>query len=79
MKAFANGRRILIMRYIRKSKEASVTEIAKEIRLSFRATSKHLSILSGANVLEKEQRGLQIFYRVASNLSSPAVKILSLV
>ncbi len=78
LKAFANKRRLAIVRFVRKSREAPVGEIADEIRLSFRATSKHLAVLSAADIVEKEQRGLQIFYGIASNLSQSAQKILSL-
>ncbi|PIR83998.1 hypothetical protein COU18_01150 [Candidatus Kaiserbacteria bacterium CG10_big_fil_rev_8_21_14_0_10_51_14] len=78
MKAFANKRRIAIVRFVRKSKEASVGEIADEIRLSFRATSKHLAVLSFANIVEKEQRGLQIFYRIADDLPELTRRILAL-
>lgn len=45
----------------------TVTEIAQSIKLSFRATSKHLGILSSVDILEKEQRGLQIFYSINVN------------
>jgi DNA-binding transcriptional ArsR family regulator len=78
LKAFANKRRITIVRFIRKSKEVSVGTVADEIKLSFRATSKHLATLSAADILEKEQRGVQIFYWISSDLPAVAQKILSL-
>ena len=66
IKAFANRRRLTIVEYLKRHKEAPVSEIAHEINLSMRATSKHLGILFSAEILEKEQRSLQIFYRLAS-------------
>jgi DNA-binding transcriptional ArsR family regulator len=78
MKAFANKRRIAIVRFVRKSKEAPVGEIADEIRLSFRATSKHLANLLAADIVDKEQRGLQIFYKISKDISPSVQKILSL-
>jgi len=78
LKALANKRRLAILRYIRKEKEASVGDIASEIKLSFRATSRHLSVLSTANILEKEQRNVQVFYRLSSDLPEPAQKIISI-
>ncbi|MDO8561290.1 MAG: metalloregulator ArsR/SmtB family transcription factor [bacterium] len=78
LKAFANRRRVAIVRLVRKSREASVGDIADDIRLSFRATSKHLATLSAVDILEKEQRGLQVFYRVAHDIPDVAQKILSL-
>lgn len=44
---------------------AAVGEIADSIKLSFTSTSKHLLILSAAEILEKEQIQLQVFYSIA--------------
>jgi len=66
MKALANRRRLAILRYLKKTREASVGDIAEEIKLSFKATSKHLGILYAAGILEKEQRSLTIFYSLAA-------------
>ena len=65
LKALANLRRLAIIKYLRKEKEATVGEIADKINLSFKATSKHLGILLSANIVEKEQRSLQMWYRLS--------------
>lgn len=78
LKALANGRRLRIILFLKKKREASVGEVAEEIRLSFRATSRHLSVLSAADILEREQRGLQVFYRIAKNPPLPLETILVL-
>lgn len=65
-KALANRRRILIVKYLHRTERAVVGAIAKEIKLSFKATSKHLIILSAANVVEKEQIGLTMEYHLSS-------------
>ena len=67
LKALANKRRLLIVQYIKKHKEASVGDIASALRLSIKATSKHLGLLMAADILEREQRSLQVFYRIATN------------
>ncbi len=77
LKAFANRRRLAITQLIQKKKEMSVGSIAGEIRLSLKATSKHLAVLMGANVLEREQRGTQMHYRLAPDMPEPARKIIS--
>ena len=77
LKAFANKRRIEILRYIRARREVTVGEVAEAIKLSIKATSKHLGILSAVDVLEREQRNVQVFYRVASSLPEASKKILS--
>lgn len=75
LKALANRRRLLILHYLKKNKEASVGTIAGAIRLSLKATSKHLNILSAADILEKEQRNVLMFYRASSNVPIAAKSI----
>lgn len=66
LKAVANKRRLAIIKYIKSKKEASVGDIAAAIKLSFKSTSRHLTLLTNADVLEREQRGLNSFYSLAS-------------
>lgn len=61
-KALANRRRLSILKYLRRVGNANVGDIAIEIALSFAATSRHLRILSAANVVEGEQVGLMVGY-----------------
>lgn len=79
LKALANKRRLEIIKFLKTNKEANVGEIAGHIKLSFRATSKHLSVLSGADILDKEQRSLSSFYSLNTNLLPMAKAIISLV
>lgn len=67
IKAAANRRRLSILQYLKRHREAPVGEIAEAIRLSFKATSKHLSILLVADVVEKDQRSLLAFYSLGKN------------
>ena len=78
LKALANGRRLAIVRFIKNKKEAAVGDIAEEIKVSFKATSKHLGLLLSANIVEREQRSLQMFYRLAPKLTKSAHVIISL-
>ena len=78
LKALANQRRLAILKCLKKSREASVAEIAHEINLSFKATSKHLGILSALDIIEKNQRSLQVFYSLSKNQKSAAKYIISL-
>ena len=72
-KALANRRRLHIVQYLKSHPKASVGEIASAIKLSLKATSKHLGILSSIDVLEKEQQGLNVFYSL-SKTQRPVVK-----
>lgn len=70
LKSLANRRRLAILKYLKAKKEANVGDIADEINLSLKSTSRHLSVLAAADILEKEQRGLQVFYRLSSSPKS---------
>jgi len=78
LKAFANRRRLLIVKFLKKKREASVGDIAGEIKLSFKATSKHLGILLGARILDREQRGLQMYYALAPDMPDAARRVVSI-
>jgi len=76
LKALANKRRLAILKYVKKEKEATVGEIAEAIDLSFKATSKHLGVLASADIVEKEQRSLQMWYRLSVSMH-PIAKYIS--
>jgi DNA-binding transcriptional ArsR family regulator len=72
LKALANRRRIVILRHLKHIHEDRVGGVAGKLRLSLPATSRHLNILERAGILEKEQRGLEVFYRI-NNSNRPFV------
>jgi ArsR family transcriptional regulator len=76
LKALANRRRLAIVKILRDHKEATVGEIADLIRLSFTATSKHLRVLLQADIVDREQRSLQMWYYLSFDLDS-VVKYIS--
>jgi DNA-binding transcriptional ArsR family regulator len=76
LKALANRRRLEILWYLKEHKEATVTAIASKIKLSFKATSKHLSVLYGADIVDRQQRSLQMFYRLHPDIH-PIAKYIS--
>jgi len=78
LKAMANRRRLSIVKFLKKEKEASVGNIAAEIRLSLKATSKHLTVLKGARLVDSEQRGFQARYTLVANIPEAARRIFSL-
>ncbi len=77
-KGVANRRRIAILAYLKKKKSARVGQIADEIRLSLKATSKHLAILSAAGFLDREQVSLEMHYRLSDDLPNAAKTILTI-
>lgn len=71
LKALANRRRLAILRYLSKEKEAKVGAIAASIKLSFKATSRHLRQLDASDIVERNQRGLDVWYRMAKSPPNP--------
>jgi len=61
-KALANRRRLAILKYLKARQKASVGEIAKEIKLRIKSTSKHLRVLAGVDFVDNEQQSLHVFY-----------------
>ncbi len=78
LKALANKRRLAILSYLKKVPEASVSEIAGEINLSLKAPPKHLTIMDVVDIIEKEQRSLQMYYSLSKEQTSAAKSILFL-
>jgi DNA-binding transcriptional ArsR family regulator len=76
LKALANKRRLAIVACLKEKGEASVGDIAEHIKLSFKATSKHLGVLYAAYVVEREQRSLQMIYKLSST-PHPLTKYIS--
>ncbi|MDP2933184.1 MAG: metalloregulator ArsR/SmtB family transcription factor [bacterium] len=78
LKALANLRRLAIVKFLNKSGKASVGGITAEIKLSFKATSKHLRILANADLLDREQVGLIIFYSLSHPINSILKSVLAI-
>ena len=68
LKALANRRRLAIVKHLKTRREASVGEIADAIKLSLKATSKHLAILYATDIVEREQRSLLMYYHLSDKL-----------
>ena len=75
LKALANGRRLQILKYLKTKKIASVTDISSHIKLSLKSTSRHLAVLFTANMVDREQKNLSVFYYL-SKTSSKLSKII---
>lgn len=70
LKPLANRRRLAILNFLRKRKEASVGDIAESIHLSLTATSRRLTMLERAGLLEKDQRSLNVYYHICPDAPS---------
>jgi DNA-binding transcriptional ArsR family regulator len=79
LKALANRRRLAIVGHLKTHPEATVGDLASAIKLSFRSTSKHLAVLLAADVVEREQRSLLMFYSLSTDPSRHLRRLLDLV
>jgi DNA-binding transcriptional ArsR family regulator len=77
LKVLANRRRLAIIKYLKDTRGAPVGEIAGEINLSFRSTSKHLSILFSANLVDKDSKRTQVFYKLSDDYNIIIKQIVS--
>ena len=78
MKSIANRRRLAILRFLKKGRESSVGDIADEIGLSFKSTSRHLAVLSASRLVDRDQISTKMFYRIADNIPVAALRVISL-
>ena len=77
LKALANRRRLAILKFIDQANKAHVGQIAKEIKLSFKATSKHLGVLRAADIVDREQVNLQMYYHLTAPLPAYVKSVLN--
>ena len=77
-KAFANRRRLGLIKYLKSHSRVNVGDLATTINLSFKSTSKHLAVLSAADIVEREQQNLSMLYSLARKQSSLVKNIIGL-
>jgi ArsR family transcriptional regulator, arsenate/arsenite/antimonite-responsive transcriptional repressor len=78
-KAFASRRRIAIIRYVRSHPKSSLADVAENIRLPYKTTSKHAGVLINAGILDREQRSTFAGYILRSDVPEYVRKLLSLI
>ncbi len=63
--ALANVRRLSLLRFLKKKHAATVSAIAKELRIRIPSASQHLDLLYDAEIVTFIKRGRFVFYRLA--------------
>jgi DNA-binding transcriptional ArsR family regulator len=74
---FANKHRLVILNYLKKKRSGSVGQIADEIELPFKTTSKHLLYLAKRGILKRRYDGSFVLYKISENLSKTVDLIIS--
>ncbi|MEK7562490.1 MAG: metalloregulator ArsR/SmtB family transcription factor [Patescibacteria group bacterium] len=77
LKILANRRRLAIICYLKKKPEAKVGDIADAIDLSFTSTSKHLIQLFNADILDRNQKNLEMWYKLSPKQNNIVSYIIS--
>lgn len=79
LKAFGNVSRLRIVKYLKANKFASVIDISRNTKCSYKATSKHLSILFRVDIVDRQQSMYEMHYRIADNLDPATQAIIDLI
>lgn len=77
-KGLGNKRRLMIVEFILQKGETTLDILSQEINLSYRSTSKHLLLLENIGIIERENRGRNIYYSVRKDIRSVLKKLLLL-
>ena len=79
LKAFANARRLKILELLSKRGSATVGQVSRAIKLSFKSTSRHLNLLFAANLVDRQQIRLEMHYSVSQNKRKTIKTILNII
>ena len=77
-KGLGNQNRLRILQLLNQTKRLSVTDLAGELKISFKNTSRNLAILRHLGLVEFEGRADRVYYSLSSKLDSEIHKILSI-
>ena len=77
-KALSNINRIKIIKMLSTGKSFDVSEIAKELGIAVKSTSKHLIILQNLDILENEGKRGHVFYSLSKNPPADIMKAVKL-
>lgn len=73
-KAIGNERRLLILKHLFSKKTLTVGQISELIHLSFKSVSRHLSVLSNANLVEIRKINLNHIYSINTKSAKDFIK-----
>ena len=78
LKAVASGKRLQLLKELKRRRGATVGVLARALNISISTTSKHLAILSAADIVRARRRGKFVSYRLSLHQQPPIKHILSL-
>jgi len=78
-RALANINRLKIIKLLVDGRKMSVTNIAEDLGISFKATSNHLALLKNLDVLEAQGIAGHVFYSFNRQLPKDFQKIIKII
>jgi len=78
-RALANINRLKIIKLLVDGRKMSVTDIAEDLGISFKATSNHLALLKNLDVLEAQGTAGHVFYSFNRQLPKDFQKIIEII
>lgn len=75
-RTLANANRLKIIKMLSAGRKMNVTEIARSLDISLKATSNHLAIMKNLDVLEAKGSDGHVFYSLNPNLPKDFYKII---
>ena len=79
LKTLSNINRLKIVKLLTGGNHLSVSNIASELKISQKATSKHLIMLHNLDVLDNSGREGRVFYFLNTNMPKDFEKIIKLI
>ncbi len=77
-KTLGNINRIKIIRILFNGKSMTVTKISEELKISLKATSRHLIIMQNLDILESEGKDGFVHYSLSKDIPEDFKKVLKI-
>lgn len=78
-KALGNVSRLRIVKLLSDQRERTVSQIGREIHVTFKGTSRHLNLLYALDILKNEGKAGHVFYSLNPKMPSAARKAIELI
>ena len=78
LKAASGGSRLEILRFLKRRRSATVSDVAEGIGRSVQTASDHLAFLALHGIVKRRQRGKYVSYRLSLKQEPPVKDILKL-
>ena len=78
LSALASARRLALLRFLKRKHAATVSAIARELRIQIPSASQHLDLLYEEEIVTFIKRGRFVFYRISLKQEEPVKAVLKI-